>query len=414
MKNFLLNEGYNNLENLFTSGKGSEIYINNKKYLDLSLSAGSNLLGHNSKIFKKSINEILRFNISNFAAKNKYAVDYAKTLKKILPNYSKFIFCNSGTEAVIKSLRIARAVTKKKIIISVSGSWHGSVNELLYTNDKKFKNVELSGGLELNFKKNLKIIPYNNIDLSKKILDKYKKKIMCVIIEPVQGCLPAESKKFLKFLDNYCRINRLIFIFDEMITGLRFNCSSVQDQFNLNPSISTFGKCFGGGLPIGVIAIKKNIFLKINNNKKKVFFGGTFSGNSITTYVSNKIVKYIYDNKVNIFKDLEEKGKYIEKKINSFFENNNIDAKCHRFSSMIRIVFTNKIIINRSQRDFFEKKNKSFISYFKNYLFDNKIYYPNSGIIFLATSTNYNQINFLIRIIKKAFKEIIVKKIKNI
>ena len=144
MKNFLLNEGYNNLENLFTSGKGSEIYIKKKKYLDLSLSAGSNLLGHNSKIFKKSINEILRFNISNFAAKNKYAVDYAKTLKKILPNYSKFIFCNSGTEAVIKSLRIARAVTKKKLIISVSGSWHGSVNELLYTNDKKFKNLEIN------------------------------------------------------------------------------------------------------------------------------------------------------------------------------------------------------------------------------------------------------------------------------
>ena len=229
---------------------------------------------------------------------------------------------------------------------------------------------------------------------------------MCVIIEPVQGCLPAESRKFLKFLDNYCKINRLIFIFDEMITGLRFNCSSVQDQFNLNPSISIFGKCFGGGLPIGIIAIKKNIFLKMNNNKKKVFFGGTFSGNSITTYVSNKIVKYIYNNKVNIFKDLEEKGKYIEKKINSFFENNNIDAKCHRFSSMIRIVFTKKIIINRSQRDFFENKKKSFISYFKNYLFDNKIYYPNSGIIFLATSTNYNQINFLIKIIKKAFKKI--------
>ena len=86
---------------------------------------------------------------------------------------------------------------------------------------------------------------------------------MCVIIEPIQGCLPIDSLDFLKFLDNYCKKNKLILIFDEMITGLRFNCSSVQDQFNLKPSISTFGKCFGGGLPIGIIAIKKDIIKKI-------------------------------------------------------------------------------------------------------------------------------------------------------
>ena len=71
---------------------------------------------------------------------------------------------------------------------------------------------------------------------------------MCVIIEPIQGCLPTEAKKFLKFLNDYCKKNKLILIFDEMITGLRFNCSSVQSQFYLEPSVSTFGKCFGGGI----------------------------------------------------------------------------------------------------------------------------------------------------------------------
>ena len=113
MNNYLLNEGYDNLNNLFTSGVGSNIFINNKKYLDLSLCAGSHILGHNPKIFQKSIKELTRFGISNFAAKNTHAVELSKTLKKILPQYSKFIFCNSGTEAVMKSLRIARAVTKK-------------------------------------------------------------------------------------------------------------------------------------------------------------------------------------------------------------------------------------------------------------------------------------------------------------
>ena len=153
MKNFLLNEGYEDLNNLFTSGKGSNIYINKKKYLDLSLCAGSHILGHNPIIFKKSIKNMLKMDISNFAAKNKYAVELSKTLKKNFPKYEKFVFCNSGTEAVIKSLRIARAVSKKNIIISVTGSWHGSTSELLFTNNNKLENVELSSGLDLNFKK---------------------------------------------------------------------------------------------------------------------------------------------------------------------------------------------------------------------------------------------------------------------
>ena len=406
MNNFLLNEGYDDLGNLFTSGKGSNIYIKNKRYLDLSLCAGSHILGHNPIIFQKSIKNMLKLGISNFAAKNKYAVEFSKTLKEIFPEYEKFVFCNSGTEAVMKSLRIARAVTKKNIIISVSGSWHGSTSELLYTNNNKLESVELSSGLDLNFKKNLKFIPYNDIRASEITLNKYKKQIMCVIVEPIQGCLPIEAKKFLKFLDNYCKKNRLILIFDEMITGLRFNCSSVQNQFNLKPSISTFGKCLGGGLPIGIIGIKKNIIKKLDKNKKKIFFGGTFSGNSINTFIANRLVRYVYKNKKNIFDNLDKKSEFIQKEINLFLKKNNIDANCVRFSSMIRLVFTKKNIINRSQRDFFENQKKKNISEFRKYLFENKIYYPSSGIIFIATSTSYKQINHFIKISKKAFKRI--------
>ena len=363
MQNFLYNEGYDNLNNLFSSGKGSNIYINKKKFLDLSLCAGSIILGHNSEIYRKSSREILKKNLSNFAAKNIHAAEFAKTLNKVFPKYSKFIFCNSGTEAVMKSLRVARAISKKNIIISVTGSWHGSTSELLFTNNNKLQNVELSDGLDKNFKKNLKFIPYNNIELSKKILNRYKNKIMCIIIEPIQGCLPTEAKKYLNFLNNYSKKNNIILIFDEMITGLRFNCSSVQDQFKLNPSISTFGKCFGGGLPIGIIALKKEVLLKLKKNEKKIFFGGTFSGNSINSFLSNKTVKYIIKNKKNIFINLEKKAIYLEKKLNDFLVENNFDAKCFRFSSMLRIVFTKKEIKNRSQRDFFENKNKK-----KNFL----------------------------------------------
>ena len=309
----------------------------------------------------------------------------------------------------MKSLRVARAVTKKNIIISVTGSWHGSTSELLYTNNNKFKSIELSSGLDLNFKKNLKFIPYNDIETSEKILNKYKKKIMCVIVEPIQGCLPTEAKQFLNFLNYYCKKNKLILIFDEMITGLRFNCSSVQNQFYLEPSISTFGKCFGGGLPIGIIGIKKNIIKKLNKNEKKVFFGGTFSGNSIITYVANEIVKFIVKNKNKIFPQIEKKAVFFEKNLNNFFKDNDYDAKCYRFSSMLRIVFSKKNIRNRYQRDFLEKSKKAGKIKFKNFLFKNNIYLAGNGIIFFATTTSKKDLINLIQTIKKAFKQAIVR-----
>ena len=402
--NFIMNEGYRENENFFSKGLESYIYVKNKKYLDLSFCAGVNLLGHNSNIYKSAIRKLEKNNISNLATKNLSAYKYSETLKQIFPKYSKFIFCNSGTEAISKSLRIARAITKKNLIISVSGSWHGSVNELLYKTNSRLQNLELSSGLEHQTKKNIKFIPYNDIENSKRILKKFEKKIMCIIIEPVQGCLPVLAKNYLKFLSEYCKKKKKILIFDEMITGLRYECSSIQDCLNLNPSISTFGKCLGGGLPIGIIAIKKNIETRLLKLNKKVFFGGTFSGNSVNTFVANTVVKFILKNKKNIFKILNEKSEYFVKNLNSFFYENKYDAKCLNVGSIIRIIFTNKNVKNRPQRDFFENINYKKINLLRNFLFSKKIYYPTSGIIFFSAKTSYYQINLLLKNIKLAFK----------
>ena len=192
-----------------------------------------------------------------------------------------------------------------------------------------------------------------------------------------------------------------------MITGLRYNGASAQKIMKLDPSISTFGKCFGGGLPLGIIAIKKNIEKKIFKKKNNaIFFGGTFSGNAINTYVGNEVSSYIIKNKKKIFKDLDNKSKYLEEKLNDFFISNNSEARCLRVSSMLRIIFSSKKIENRYQRDFFEKKYSSKIVKFRNFLFSKNIYYPSSGIMFLATSTSYKSIDDLINTIKIGFKKI--------
>ena len=295
--NYLLNEGYDNSIKV-SKGYKSKIIINSKNYLDLSFCAGTLMLGHNSKIYRDSLKKIIKNKISNFAVPNVYAEKMSKLLNNTFPHYKKFVFCNSGSESVLKAIRIAKAISKKDLVVSVSGSWHGSIDQFLFSANKNYIPIPNSDGLSNFYKKNLKIIPYNDIEKSKKILNKIKSKISAIIIEPIQACLPMESAlEYLKFLEKFSKKNNIILIFDEMITGVRTYEGSVQKKFNLKPSISTFGKCIGGGVPIGVIGLSNDILKKINKSKKKIYFGGTFSGNSISTFIGYNTLKFINQNK---------------------------------------------------------------------------------------------------------------------
>ena len=354
----ILNEGYNNKDVLlFETGYKDGIFSKKKKYIDLGFCSGANLLGHNLKFQNKILKEYIDKKISNFSSPNLHAVNLSKEIKKILPNFSKFIFCNSGSEANIKALRICRALTGKSKVVTATGSWHGSVDQFLFKPNKKFKNEKLSDGVTSEQKKNLIYIPYNNIELSKKILEKNKKKISCIFIEPVQGCLPnKEVKNYLKFLYKYCKKQNIILVFDEMITGIRVNMSSAQQHFKLKTDISTFGKAFANGMPIGFIGISKKIEEQIKKKKLNIYFGGTFSGNSMTAFYAQQYLVYLRKNKKKIFSYLESISRAFESQINTFCDENNIDAKVYRFFSMMRLVYSTKIIQDRSSRDFFENK----------------------------------------------------------
>ena len=401
----ILNEGYTS-QNIFDKAKGQFLFQKNKKFIDLSFGAGTLILGHQSKVFKDSIKEISNKNMSLIATPNIEALKYSYVLKKLYPNYDKFIFCNTGSEAILKSIRIANAISSKELIISVTGSWHGSVDRTLFTSNKSLKSKPISSGLTDFNKKNIKFIPYNNIDVSKKILNKFRKKISCVLIEPIQASLPQTNvQKFLKFLENYCKKNNLILIFDETISGIRSNGKSVQQILNLKPNISTFGKCFGGGLPIGIIALKKPILNKIKRIKPKVFFGGTFSGNQTSTYLGRKTVEFILKNKKKIFSDLEEKSSILEKRIKKHIDLKKINANIFRYYSMFRIVFSREIPKDRVERDFLEKNKKKKIENLRKFLFLKGIYYPSNGILFLSTQTRISDVNKIVKNINIALSK---------
>ena len=403
MSDLILNEGYQKTKVFFEEGYKDKITHQGKPYIDLSNCAGSLILGHNSKIYREILKKYLKINGSIFAHPNNYAVNYSKTIKKIFPSFEKIIFCNSGTEAIIKALRISRTLNKKECIVSVVGSWHGSVDSLLFQPDDKFRPKFLSDGLSINDRRKIIFIPYNDIETSKKILQKNKDKINSIIVEPIQACLPLNnSKLYLKFLEKFCKKNNSTLIFDEIITGIRSHNNSVQQNYKIRPDITTIGKIVGGGMPIGIIGISKKVYTHIK--EKKIFYGGTFSGNSLSSFVGNETLKYLISNK-QIIKKINKKSKYFQDNLNEFILSNKMNLKIYRYSSILRIVYTNNKVDNRTQRDFFESKITSKIDKFKNFLFKKNIYYPSSGIIFFSDATSYKNIDYVIKNIKIAFKK---------
>ncbi len=385
-----------------------KVIIDNKKYFDLSLNSGVLFLGHNHIIFKSILRSLISNNYSLSSFTNNLKQKIFSLIKIFFKNTHKVIYCTTGSESVMKALRISRAIKKnKKKIIMVSGSWHGSVSETLFAANNKFKTTPLSAGLKKTDQNLISFLPYNNILNSKKILDKNKSKINCIIVEPIMGSLPLnESKKYLKFLDQYAKKNKIVLIFDEIVTGFRTEKGSVQNKFNLKPDITLIGKIMGGGYPISAVLINRKVSNKINNLSKKIFFGGTFSGNNYSLFFSYKILNYLKD--LKFINQTILKTSYVQKKINNFINENNIEASVYRFDSFLRIVFSKKKVKNRVARDFLEKKNKKKIINFRNFLFEKKILYPKNGIIFISNISSYNEINKIIKTICLGLKKYFV------
>ncbi len=403
MSKKILNENFQKDRKHYNYGQGIYIYKNRKKYFDLSQSSGVLFLGHNHNNFKKSLKSIIKNKISISSKPNSYSEKLFKLIKFFFPNFHKIIYCTTGSESVIKALRIAKSINyKKKYLVSVTGSWHGSVDQTLFYPNKNNRPSPLSSGIDNVMKENIIFVQNQNIIQTKKILNKKKNNIYAVIIEPVMGSLPNEEmKNYLKFLVKYCKKNNITLIFDEIITGFRSENKSVQNNYNLSPDITLIGKVLGGGTPISAIGITKKISLKLK--KYKIFFGGTFSANSISSYIAMRNLIFLKKNIPNI-KKLNLKCKSFQEKINYTTKINNIDARVYRYSNIMRIVFSKKIVRNRVQRDFLENKKIMQKNKFIKYLYKNNIYYPSNGIIFLPLTTTYKEMKYLIKFISQGLK----------
>ncbi len=254
------------------SAEGSKIFdIDGNEYIDYVLGYGPLILGHNDSRVKSSLKEQGKKGI-HFGAPYEKELKLAKKIIKNISSAELVRFSNSGTEATMTAIRLARGYTGKEKILMFDGGYHGSHDHLLF--DSEGVKTE---GIPKSLEKSTIVSKFNDIEKVKESFEKHD--FAGVILEPVMGnsgCLIPEPN-FLKSLKDLCEENGTLLIFDEVITGFRLSLGGAQKYFDVEPDLTTLGKIIGGGFPIGAIAGKKEIMNNLTP-KGEVFHAGTFSG----------------------------------------------------------------------------------------------------------------------------------------
>jgi glutamate-1-semialdehyde 2,1-aminomutase len=307
--------------------------VDANKYVDYWMGHWALILGHSPNVVVKRLEKQIRQG-TLYGTSNDISVKLGEIIKKSIPISELLRFCTTGSEATMYAIRIARAVTKKRIICKTIGGWHGFNTDLMQSVNYPFEIDEGKGmtGTEGDF---VESIPFNDLDRSIKLLDSVKDDLACIIIEPVLGgggCIPADIN-YLKGLEEYSKRNDLLFILDEIVTGFRLNFGSVSSLYRLNPDIITLGKIVGGGLPIGVVCGKKEI-MKVanpveNRYKEQLCYvgGGTFSSNPLTMTAGYATLDYISKNRQTVYNKINKLGDIARNGLRKLFSDYQLKTK---------------------------------------------------------------------------------------
>lgn len=253
-------------------GQGAKIFgEKGKTYLDYCLSWGAMILGHAHPEVTKAVAKAIKRGTS-FGAPTKIETELAKTISQAVLSIERLRLVNSGTEAVMTAIRLARAFTKKKVIIKFSGSYHGHADFLL----------SCPGVLD-DFKRGTLTVPYNDLKAVEQAIRTYQGDVAAIIVEPIAANMGVilPNKYFLADLRDITAKHGILLIFDEVITGFRFCFGGVQDMINISPDLTCLGKIIGGGFPIGAVGGKVKIMEQLAP-AGKVYQAGTFSGNPVS------------------------------------------------------------------------------------------------------------------------------------
>ena len=390
----------------FEKGKGSKmIDIDKNEYIDCVSSWGPLIFGHANETIINSIIETSK-NGTTYGASTEIETLIAKKIVDLVPSVEKVRMVNSGTEATMSAIRLARGYTNKEKIIKFSGNYHGHGDSFLIKAGSGAVTLGLpdSPGVTKNIAKDTLIANFNNIESVEKLFNDNSKNIAAVIVEPIAGNmgLVKPLKTFLQDLRNLCNKFKSVLIFDEVMTGFRVAAGGAQELYGVHPDLTTLGKIIGGGLPVGAYGGKEEI-MNLLAPEGPVYQAGTLSGNPLAMSAGLTVLNLL-ENKVY------EKLENISKKIEDGWNKNIIETKTKahiaRVGSMMTLFFSDKNQIN-NYNDALELNTEQYAKYFKSML-NMGVYLPPSQYecLFLSTAIDDNDIDHLIKSNKKALEEL--------
>jgi glutamate-1-semialdehyde 2,1-aminomutase len=333
-----------------TRAKGVNVWdVDGNQYVDYWMGHGAHIMGHSPDFVVKAVNEAA-LNGTHLGYPNTLEVEYAELLTKVIPNAEMVRFSNSGTEANMYAVRLARAYTGRKYIVKVEGGWHGGYDALHVGVNPPFEGPE-SLGLPEEYIKYTLVVPYNDLNALERALSSHD--VAAVIIEPVPGsggCIEPQPNYLRGVRELTMRYGSLL-IFDEVITGFRLALGGGQEYFNVKADIVTLGKIIGGGYPgAGAIASTSEIMELLNqvkrpNARARSFHGGTFTGNVITLTAGYTMINYLRRNR-SIYDQFNELWDWTRRRINEVCEGHDRLCWATGVGSMIGIHFTTSKPIN--------------------------------------------------------------------
>jgi len=328
--------------------KGSKIFdVDGNEYIDLVLSYGPMILGHRHDKVERSIKKALKKGYSFGASTNK-EIKLAKMVCDAFPGMDKVRFVNSGTEAVLSAIRLARAYTGFNKIIKFSGCYHGHTDALLVAAGSGLATLSLPGsaGVPDEAVKNTLIAEYNNLESVQKHIDE-NQDIAAVIIEPVAGNMGViqPSQEFIQKLRLITQEKGILLIADEVMTGFRSKFGGAQELLGIQADITCLGKVIGGGFPVGAYGARNEI-MEMVAPLGAMYQAGTLSGNPIAMAGGIATLKEL--KKQNPYKAFNKKADKIKNMLLSAAEKHGVALQVNHFGSMINPFFTDKKVTDFS------------------------------------------------------------------
>lgn len=396
--------GVNSPVRAFKSVGGTPIFIkkaegaylydeDGNKFIDFINSWGPMILGHAYKPLVEAIQEKVKDSTS-FGAPTELEIKVAELIRSMAPNIDLVRMVNSGTEACMSAIRLARGYTGKNKFIKFEGCYHGHADPFLVKAGSGLATLEIQAvpGVTEGVAIDTLTAPYNDVAAIEHLVATHKNEIAAIIIEPVagnMGCIPPEPG-FLEFLRAICTKEKMLLIFDEVMTGFRLAAGGAQQKYKVDADLVTFGKVIGGGMPVGAFGGKKEIMSNIAP-VGKVYQAGTLSGNPIAMIAGYTLLETLKSNP-SIYEELEKKSAYLEEGLHTVLKKSGKDYVINRVGSMISVHFSKKPVKNFADATACDNQ---FFNKFFHAMLDKGVYLPPSAYEswFLSNALTYEDLD---------------------